>query len=105
MSWQLAASALQVAKRATNMRMLDAGLEQPAGLHHLMSSVMHCRGSVVTGADQGKLVGMLGHLRKDVCDFDAADIGLDGFEGSANFRRGVGLGVPGINLARPADQK
>ena len=48
---------------------------------------------------------MLGHLGEDIGDADAFDIGPAGFERPAYLRRGVGLGIPGINLARAADEE
>ena len=48
---------------------------------------------------------MLCHLREDIGDADAIDIGTAGLERPAYLRRGVGLGIPGINLARAADEE
>ena len=64
----LAALALEIRQHAAGVRMLDAAGEQPARLHHLMAGVVNRRRRVVDGADQRKLVGVLGHLRKDLGD-------------------------------------
>ena len=53
---QLAATALQVAERAADVRVLDAAGEQPAGLHHLVAGVVDRGGGVIDRAHQRELV-------------------------------------------------
>ncbi len=48
---------------------------------------------------------MAGHAREDFADLHAWHVRGNWPIGATNFRRGVGLGVPGIELAGAADQK
>ena len=59
---EFAATALQVAERAADVRMLDAAGEEPAGLHHLMAGVVDGRRRVIDRADDRELVGVLRRL-------------------------------------------
>jgi hypothetical protein len=65
---------------------------------------MHGGGGVIHATDDRVLIGVLGHPRKILADFDARDVGLDGLVRSANLDRRVGLHVPGVELRRSADE-
>ena len=90
---QVGLAAAQIGQRAAGVRRVDAAGEQPAGLHHLVPGVVHGGGRVIAAADQRKLVGVLGGMRKDFGDLDARGLGLDRLERPANLGRGVGLHV------------
>ena len=96
---------LQVAEHAADVRMLDAAREEPARLHHLMAGVVDGRGGVIDRADQRELVGVPGHLREDLGDRMPGTLVADRLERPAHLGGGVRLRVPGIDLARPADEK
>ncbi len=84
---------------------LDAALEQAAGLHHLVARVMHRGSGVIAAADERIFIRVLRHARKIFGDLDAGNIGLDGLVGSADFGGSIGLHVPGVELRGPADQE
>ena len=92
-------------EHAADVRILDAALEQAAGLHHLVAGIVDGGGRVIHAADQRVLVGVLRHARKILGDLDARDVGLDGLVRPANLDRRVGLHVPGVELRRPAHQE
>jgi hypothetical protein len=58
---------------------------------------------VVTGADEGELVGDGGVFGKDFGDLDFGGFGVDGFEGAADFGGGVGFHVPEVDMAGTAE--
>jgi hypothetical protein len=102
---QLAPAALQVAEGTADVRMLDPAGEEPTRLHHLVAGVVNRRSRVVDRADQRELVGVLGHTGEDLGYLDPASFGLDRVERPADLGRGLRLRVPGVQLARPADQE
>ena len=101
----VALRAFQLGEHAADVRMLDAALEQAAGLHHLVAGIVDRGGGVIDAADQRELVGVLRHAREILRDLDARDVGLDRLVRPADFGRRVRLHVPGVELGRPADQE
>ena len=83
------------------MRILLSAAEQVAGLHHLMAGLVDRRRLVIDRADQRIAVGHLGHQREVLADLDAGHVGLDRLERAADVVGGVGLEVPGVELAGP----
>src|SRR5262249_11901489 len=49
--------------------------------------------------------GVPGHAREDLTQIHAWNIGGDGSKRAANLCRRLGLGVPGVDVAGPADQE
>ena len=101
----VAVRTFQLAEHTADVRMLDAALEEAAGLHHLMAGVVDGGGRVIHAADERELVRVLGHAREVLGDLDARDVGLDGLVRAADLGRSVRLHVPGVELGRPADQE
>ena len=101
----VAVRAFQLGQHAADVRILDAALKQPAGLHHLVAGIVNRGGCVIDAADDGVFVGLLRHARKILGDLDARNIGLDGIVRPADLDGGVGLHVPGVELGWPADQE
>ena len=66
---------------------------------------MNGGGSVIERPHQRPLVGVPRHTGEDFGNLDAGNIRLDRFVRAANFRRSVGLHVPGIELARSANEE
>src|SRR5437667_378060 len=48
---------------------------------------------------------MVSHAREDFADLHAGDVGRRRSEWAAYLRGGAGLGVPGVDMARAADQE
>ena len=86
------------------MRLLVAELKEPPGLHVLMPDIVDTRAGVVHGAQQRVFVRVFRHARKDLADLNARNVGRDRLVGTADLGRGVRLHVPGVELARAADQ-
>ncbi len=72
---------------------------QPEGAGHAVVV-----GAGLQRAQHGQPVGQAGGLREQLAEADAGDAGRDGGEGAAVLRRGVGLGVPGVELGGAAPQ-
>ena len=62
-------------------------------------------GRVAHRTNQRGLVQMLRHHRHVLADPRAGDSGLDRLEVSANVRRRIGLGIPDVDMRRPALQE
>jgi len=89
---------------AAEVGVLKGIFKNTAGLDELEAGVVHGRAGMVQAADEGELVGMAGHAREDLADFNAGDIGFDGAVGATNVAGGIGLGVPGVELGGSADE-
>ena len=87
------------------MRVFLAAAEEAAGLHHLAAGFVDRRRLVVDRAQDRVAVGRLGHEREMLADFDAGHVGLDRPERPADVVGGVGLEVPGVELAGTADEE
>ena len=98
-------AAAQMRQHRSVMGIFLAAAEQEAGLHHLMAGLVDRRRLVMDRADDGVAVGHLGHEREVLADLDAGDVGLDRPERAADRVGGVGLEVPGVELAGAADQE
>ena len=70
----------------------------------MVPGIVDRRGRMVAAANERVLVGVPRHAGEDLGDLHPGDIGLDRSMGTANFRRRVGLGVPGIELRRAAHE-
>jgi hypothetical protein len=57
------------------------------------------------GADEGQPVHARGEARQVFAESQAFHGGRDGAIGAADFRRGVGLGVEGLELAPAAEEE
>ena len=90
---------------ATDMRILDAALKEPAGLHHLMPGIVDGCGGVIDGTEHGELVGIPRHARENFRNLHARHVGRERLVGAADFRRRFRLHVPGIQLAGRAQQE
>ena len=101
---QIGLAARAGTQRAAGVRRVDAAGEQPAGLHHLVAGVVHGGGRVVAAADERELVGdasrAAGRFRRSRMP---GDVGVDRLERPADLGRGVGLHVPGVDLAGRAE--
>ena len=80
------------------MRCVHATSEKTAGLHHLMSGVMHGSGCVIAGAHETELVGDLCMHRQDLGDLKGIALGANRFERAANLTRRIRLHVPQVLL-------
>ena len=69
----IALRTFQLTENAADVRMLDAALEDAAGLHHLMPGVMHGGGRVIHAANDRVLVRVLRHAREIFRDLDARE--------------------------------
>ena len=87
------------------MRVFLAAAEKEARLHHLMAGFVDWRRLVVNRAQDRVAVGRLGHEGEVLADFDAGHVGLDRPERPAHVVGGVGLEVPGVELAGAADEE
>ena len=94
-----------VAEHRTHVGMVEPALEEPPGLHHLVTGVMNSGGSVIERPYQRPLVGVPRHAGEDFGNLDAGNVRLDRLIRAANFRRRVRLHIPGIELARSTDKK
>jgi hypothetical protein len=54
--------------------------------------------TVVDRADHREPMHLLGKSREQFGDFDSGDAGFDRLEGSADFGRGFGFGIPEIDM-------
>ena len=97
--------AAQIRQCRAVMRVFLAAAEEAAGLHHLVAGLVDRRRLVVDRAEDGVAVGGLRHEREGFADFDAGYVGSDRPERPADVVGGVGLGVPGVELAGAADQE
>jgi hypothetical protein len=82
---------------------IDPAGEEPAGLHHLMPGVMHCRGRVVAGANERELVREFGVQRKHLRNLEGIARRADGLERPANLARRIGLHVEQVELRWSAE--
>jgi hypothetical protein len=96
-------SSAEVTENRTGVRALDPAGEAASGLHDLPTCVVDGGAVVVTGADEGELVGDGGVFGKDFGDLDFRGFGVDGFEGAADFGGGVGFHVPEVDMAWTAE--
>jgi hypothetical protein len=96
-------SSAEVTENRTGVRALDSAGEAASGLHDLPTRVVDGGSVVVTGADEGELVGDGGVFGKDFGDLDFGGFGVDGFEGAADFGGGVGFHVPEVDMAGAAE--
>ena len=100
---EFVATAFKKFERASGMRGVDAAGEKPAGLHHLMASIVDCGSGVITGADEREFVGEFGVERKDFRYLNVGIVGFDRLEGPADFGRRIRLHVESIDLAGCAE--
>ena len=97
---------LELGQHAADVRVFDAALKEPAGLHHLMARVVDSRGRVVHRAHQGKLVGVTGHAGEQFRNLNPVSVRRNRLVRAADFGRRVGLHVPRVDLAgRPHQEK
>ena len=85
--------------------MLFARPAEPAGLEQLVARLMDRRRVVMHRANERHAVHPRRQPRQMLGDPNARATGRDRAERSADLRRGVGLGVPGLELAGSADQQ
>ena len=76
-----------------------------AGLEKLVAEIVEGRAVVMDAADEGEFVGMAGHAREEFGEFDAWNVGADGFPGTADVAGSIGFGIPGVDLGGAADEK
>ena len=99
---QVGLAAFEVPQHATHMRAFEPAAEQPPGLHHLMARVVDGRGGVINAADIRDLVAVSRHSRKHFRNRDSRRPASRSLERPADFGGGVGLHVPGVELAGSA---
>ena len=78
------------------------GLREVVAGHHPVGAAAVAAVAVGEGADDGQLVGALGHFREDAAELDAGQTGRRRTDGAAEFDGRVRLGVEGFDLGRPA---
>src|SRR5687768_9800548 len=95
----------QVRQDRAVVRLLLAESEQPAGLHELVAGLVDRRRLVMDRADDGVAMRELSHAREELADVNAGHSGGDRPERAAYVAGRVRFGVPGVELARAADEE
>src|SRR5882724_2323993 len=96
---QFVPSTFEKLQGATGMGRINSARKKPAGLHHLMPGIMDRGGRMVTGTNEREFISELGVQGKDLGNLYIGIVRLDRLERPADFGRGIGLHVEGIDLA------
>src|SRR5262244_2275835 len=87
------------------MRPVDSVTVHMAGLQQLMTCLVNRRLFMMDRTQDRVPVGPFGHEREVLANLDAGYVGSNRLEWSADGVRGCRLGVPGIELARAANEE
>ena len=101
---QLTVGPLDVSQDRPDVRMLHPAEGKTAGLEQLMPHGVQGSRAVIATPQQGVLVGVSRHARKDLADLDPWYVGLDRIVGPADLDGGLRLHVEGVELGGPAHQ-
>src|SRR5207247_10913375 len=82
-----------------------ASLEKSAGLNDLVAGLMNWGGVMVYRPEDRIPVGHPRHKGEMFADLDSRDVSGNGAKRATNVFRGQRFGIPGVQLAWPADQE
>ena len=91
-------------RHRADVRVLLVGPAKPSGLEQLLAGLVDRRGVVVDRSDERQPVHPGGQPREMLADPDAGNPGGDRPERPPDLGGSIGLGVPRLELAGPADE-